>query len=1259
MGANDDDDDELQLRSVALQNANAIHLARQQAERELGRERERLRITLSSIGDAVISTDVEGRVTFLNRVAEDLTGWSQADAAGRALGEVFHIVNEHTRREAENPALRAVREGVVVELANHTILIARDGVERPIDDSAAPIRDSAGVPVGAVLVFRDVSERKRAEAAQLRLAAIVESSEDAILSKTLDGVLQSWNAAAERMFGYTASEAVGRSVTLIIPPERLAEERSILARLLRGERILPFETVRVAKDGRRLDVSLTISPLRDGEGHLTGASKIIRDITEHKQAERALRASEGRHRFLAELTAATQPLADPDEVMTVSARLLAEYLDTDRCAYAEIEDESIFVINGDHTRGAPSIVGRWPVAAFGAECERAMLANDAYVMDDVDTDPRAGPELAAYRATNIQAVICVPLHKDGKFSAAMAVHQTTPRRWTPQEVTLVRTVVDRCWEALERTRVARTLRESEARYRAIVEATPECVKLVGLDGTLLQMNSAGLKMVEADDAQAVLGQSIYGVIVPEHREAFRAFNERVCRGEGGTLNFEILGLRGTRRTMESTAVPLATPMGGFAHLGISRDITQRAANERALADSRARLDYAVRLSGVGFWYCDLPFDELIWDDRTREHFSLSSEIKVTLETFYARIHPDDREPTRQAIDKSIRSGEPYDVDYRTLDSATGALKWVRALGGTSHAADGTPVRFDGVTVDVTARKLDEERLARALKREREQGRLLRQVADASLAIHSAGSLERVLRVTAEEALRSLGAGQAIASLRGGEDHSQTVATVAVSESLGENAGDGAPHEFGGLQLEVCRDNRSMRRTRADLGAQVQGACDSGWLAAPFIGQDGKNLGLVQLCDKYGGEFSESDEAVLVQLAHIASVAIENAGLYTALRDQDRRKDEFLALLAHELRNPLAPIRNGLHVLRLSEDPAVHRRSREMMERQLGHMVRLIDDLLDISRISRNKLDLRRSRVHLAEVVRSAVETARPFIDAAGQNLEVTIPAEAILLDADLTRLAQVFSNLLTNSAKYSERGGRIRLSAQVQDGVVTVAVRDDGIGIPGAALPNIFDMFSQVDRSIERSRGGLGIGLALVKGLIEMHGGTVTAASAGPGQGSTFTVRLPVVILASERTAAPVDLEGRSGPARRILVVDDNRDAATTMADMLELLGDEVCTAEDGLEAVAMAESFRPEVILMDVGMPRLNGYDATRRIREQPWGKAITVVALTGWGQESDRARSKAAGCDGHLVKPVSLPDLEQLLAELAGAGEQARRSR
>jgi signal transduction histidine kinase len=684
--------------------------------------------------------------------------------------------------------------------------------------------------------------------------------------------------------------------------------------------------------------------------------------------------------------------------------------------------------------------------------------------------------------------------------------------------------------------------------------------------------------------------------------------------------------------------------------------------ERALAESRTRLDFAVRLSGVGFWYCDLPFDELRWDERVKEHFWLPPDARVTIDTFYARLHPADREPTRQAIEMSIRDHSQYDIDYRTVDPATGAIKWVRALGGSSYAPDGTPLRFDGVTVDVTDRKRDEERLARALEREREQGRLLRQIADASLTIHSAGSLDRVLQVVAEEARRHLGADVAWASLTQGVDFAP-IATIVVASEPGRSPGGPAPPDVGELPREVCRASRPMRLTRAELEAhpawrrsrRERGARppSRGWLAAPFVGHDGKPLGLLQLCDKAGGEFDESDEAALVQLAHVASVAIENVRLYAALREQDRKKDEFLALLAHELRNPLAPLRNGLQLLRLSEDPTIHRRSQEMMDRQLGHMVRLVDDLLDVARISRNKIDLRRARVRLADVVASAVETARPQIDAAGHELEIALPAEPIVVDADLTRLSQVFSNLLTNSAKYTERGGRIRVSAEVGGGAVAVAVRDNGVGIPAAALPTIFDMFSQVDRSIERSRGGLGIGLALVKGLVEMHGGTVTAESAGPGRGSTFTVRLPVAGPFGEGSAADsLRPEPGAGGGRRVLVVDDHEDSALSMAAMLDIVGYEARIARDGFEAIEAAEQFRPAVILMDVGMPRLNGYEAARRIREQPWGKTIAIIALTGWGQEGDRIRSREAGCAGHLVKPVSLPDLQKLLAEVSARG-------
>jgi signal transduction histidine kinase/DNA-binding NarL/FixJ family response regulator len=382
---------------------------------------------------------------------------------------------------------------------------------------------------------------------------------------------------------------------------------------------------------------------------------------------------------------------------------------------------------------------------------------------------------------------------------------------------------------------------------------------------------------------------------------------------------------------------------------------------------------------------------------------------------------------------------------------------------------------------------------------------------------------------------------------------------------------------------------------------------------------------------------------------------ERKRIENALKDSDRKKDEFLALLAHELRNPLAPLRNGLQIMRLAaDDVQAVVKARLVMERQLGHMVRLIDDLLDISRISCNKLELQKSSVLLSEVISQAIETARPAIDAAHHELIISLPTEAVLLEADLTRLGQVFANLLTNSAKYTRPGGQIWITSQVEGQDVIVTVRDTGIGIPPNALNQIFDMFAQVDRSNERSGGGLGIGLALVKGLVEMHGGSVTAASGGQDQGSTFTVRLPLLQFSSAEgfPAGPDDEKTKyriSG--LRVLIADDNEDAAESMAAMLSFLENDVAIAYDGCQAVELAERVRPELILMDLGMPNLDGLAAAREIKRTPWGKSSIIIACTGWGQPDDRARSREAGCDGHLVKPVNMADLEKLLMEV---GEQ-----
>jgi PAS domain S-box-containing protein len=365
----------------------------------------------------------------------------------------------------------------------------------------------------------------------------------------------------------------------------------------------------------------------------------------------------------------------------------------------------------------------------------------------------------------------------------------------------------------------------------------------------------------------------------------------------------------------------------------------------------------------------------------------------------------------------------------------------------------------------------------------------------------------------------------------------------------------------------------------------------------------------------------------------------------ALAEADRRKNEFLAVLAHELRNPLAPLRSALHVLKLAKhDPPAREEARLMMERQLTLMVRLIDDLMDVSRINRGKVELRREPIALAEAVRLAVETSRPEIERHGHTFTVTLPQAPIGVVADVNRLAQVFSNLLNNAAKYTEPGGEVALVVERQGDEAIVRVRDTGVGIPPEMLPRVFDIFTQVDRTLEGAQGGLGIGLSLVKGLVETHGGSVEAHS-DEGRGSEFVVRLPTL---PEMPAA----RGPGGPVaepvkpRRVLIVDDNRDAAVSLAAMLNFMGNVTQTAHDGVEALDLAETFRPDLVVLDIGMPRLSGYDTARRLRERPWGRDVVLVALTGWGQEEDRRRSRDAGFDSHLVKPIEPVAMERLLA-------------
>jgi PAS domain S-box-containing protein len=638
----------------ALAKLNAEIMHRQQVEDSLRHQRETLQVTLASIGDGVIVTDAGGRVTFLNAVAENLTGWSFEQAKNQPFETVFRIVNERTGRAVEHPVSKVLETGGIVGLANHTVLIHREGRRIPIDDSGAPIRLPSGELFGIVVIFRDVTEHKNAEHARAWLAAIVDSSDDAIASKTLEGIVTSWNRGAVRLFGYEPEEIIGQSIMTIIPPELHAEEAETLARLRRGERIDHFETVRLAKDGHRVDISLTVSPIRDEEGEVIGASKTARDITERKRAE--------------------------------------------------------------------------------------------------------------------------------------------------------------------------------------------------------------------------------------------------------------------------------------------------------------------------------------------------------------------------------------------------------------------------------------------------------------------------------------------------------------------------------------------------------------WL----------------------------------------------------LREADRRKDEFLATLAHELRNPLAPIRNAAELLKRADslNPQLRAVS-TILERQVRQMTHLVDDLLDVSRITAGQVRLHREPIELSALLTAVIESYQSVFEAARHEVTFSAPTSPIYVSGDRIRLTQVFSNILHNAAKYTPPAGRIRIELHHQDDDVIVSIRDSGIGIPREMLSYVFELFAQLNRSYERTNGGLGIGLTLAKRLVELHDGSIEANSEGPNQGSEFVVCLPA--------AGPVTAEPQQVPrtdsdraiSRRVLIADDNQDAAVSLSLLLQTMGHETRIAHDGLEAVEAAEDFRPEVVLLDIAMPKLDGYEAARRIARRAWAFATRIIAVTGWGQDADRQRAREAGFHEHLVKPVDPETLSRLLGD------------
>jgi PAS domain S-box-containing protein len=789
--------------------------------------------------------------------------------------------------------------------------------------------------------------------AQALLAAIVASSEDAIVSKTLDGVITSWNKGAEKLFGYRAEEAIGQSINLIVPPELRDQEADVLDRLRRGERIEHWDVERVRKDGTRLQVSVMISPVRDRHGHIIGASKTARDITSLKAWEQSvLRAGEAQ-RLLVGIHDASRGLEDAAIVMREIVTRVGLHFHVTRCAYGEVDTGTDTInISRGYTRDLPTVAGRYALAVFGPLMIGELKNGRTVVIEDVTRDPLTDDATAreTYARMQIRSLVCAPLVRGGRLVAILVMCDSVPRAWAADDAGLLEQVAERTLFIVETARAAAALREN-------------------------------------------------------------------------------------------------------------RDV----------------LTLAMSAGRMGAWTRDLVSDNMWWSPELAGLLGFPGNTVPTRSLAYSTFHPDDAAAVEREVSDAIKDRRDFSIAFRFRHFSTGEWRWLDAKGRAVYGADGAPQMLFGLGIDITDRQR----------------------------------------------------------------------------------------------------------------------------------------------------------------------AVE------ALQEADRRKDEFLATLAHELRNPLAPINSGLHILRSSQDPGQRTIALQIMERQLNQMVRLVDDLLDVARITTGKVEVRHEPLDLATAINDAVETSQPLLGDRIQNLTVTPPPRPVFVNGDRIRLAQVFANLLNNSQKYSEAGQPITITLDREGDDAVVRVKDAGMGIHPEMLPRVFDMFRQADRTGGRSRGGLGIGLSLVKRIVELHGGTVTARSEGLGLGSEFIVRLPAIESPVQSVSAAPDSEGMS-TRRRILVVDDNADAAESLAALLSISGHETRMAHDGHEALQQAERFQPDIVFLDIGMPTLDGHETAKLIRRQPWGKDMVLVALTGWGQSEDRRRSKDAGFNHHLVKPADPEVVEKLLATI-----------
>ena len=735
----------------------------------------------------------------------------------------------------------------------------------------------------------------------------------------------------------------------------------------------------------------------------------------------------------------------------------------------------------------------------------------------------------------------------------------------------------------------------EARFRALTEAMPQIVCVLGPDGHAEYVNTYWTAY-SGKDLEATRRAGFLELVHPDDLARARDTVRRAlatCAPQEAEVRYRAAD--GTFRWFLCRLAPVLEGDRVVRLLGAGMDVEERRRAEDALRLREEQLGLALRASGAGSFELDLQTWDALWSPEMFELYGMPpAEEPVRCDAWSRRVHPDDQAVALAALERARETGE-LDCVLRVFRQDSGAMRWMHARGEAVPDAAGATRRVVGLNVDITERRTSEEALR---AHERRYRKLFEGSLDAVYATREDGTI-----LDANQAACAMH-GMTVEEIRAAGRQGLVVPDEAVASLLERRAAEGQAKGFATMR----------RNDGSTFPAEIESV----------------------IVDPGGREFTSFV---------IARDITERRRVEEELRAADRAKTEFLGVLSHELRNPLAPIRNGLYLLEHAEAGGAHARgAMEVIRRQTDHLTRLIEDLLDLTRISRGKIALRRSRFDLREVVRRTADDLASVFAHAGVTLQVAEGDAPAWLDADATRVAQVLGNLLQNAVKFTPAGGRVSVTLAVAAPWAELRVRDTGVGIEPGAVARMFEPFVQGEQGLARTRGGLGLGLPLVRGLTELHGGSVEARSEGPGRGAEFLVRFPLGAAAQREISEP----GRApGGPRRVLVIEDNVDAGFTLAEVLALEGHEVRVARDGASGIALARELGPDVVLCDIGLPDLDGYEVARTLRRDDALKGARLVALTGYAQPDDQRRARDAGFDAHLGKP---PDLERLFAVVGG---------